>query len=100
MKRYFQIMKTYLRGSLMYQMEYKFNFLVGGTFELIWMAMYIIFIKIFFICGISNSLNEILNFLLTGFSNKKSKVPLFINSGNLFSPGTTANVNTESISPP
>lgn len=59
-----------------------------------------IFIKIFFICGISNSLNEILNFLLTGCNNKKSNFPVFINSGSLFSPGTTANVNTESISPP
>ena len=49
MKRYFQIMKAYLRGSLMYQMEYKFNFLVGGTFELIWMAMYIIFINVAFL---------------------------------------------------
>ena len=33
----------------MYQMEYKFNFLVGGTFELIWMAMYIIFINVAFL---------------------------------------------------
>ena len=49
MKRYFQIMKAYLRGSLMYQMEYKFNFLVGGTFELIWMVMYIIFINVAFL---------------------------------------------------
>ena len=49
MKRYFQIMKAYLRGSLMYQMEYKFNFLVGGSFELIWMAMYIIFINVAFL---------------------------------------------------
>ena len=42
-------MKAYLRGSLMYQMEYKFNFLVGGSFELIWMAMYIIFINVAFL---------------------------------------------------
>ena len=33
----------------MYQMEYKFNFLVGGSFELIWMAMYIIFINVAFL---------------------------------------------------
>ena len=33
----------------MQQMEYKFNFIVGGTFELIWMVMYLIFINVIFL---------------------------------------------------
>jgi len=33
----------------MQQMEYKFNFIIGGTFELIWMAMYLIFINVIFL---------------------------------------------------
>ena len=47
--RYFKLLYAYLRGSLMQQMEYKFNFIIGGTFELIWMAMYLIFINVIFL---------------------------------------------------
>lgn len=32
----------------MNQMEYKFNFVVGGTFELLWTMMYIVFIDVLF----------------------------------------------------
>lgn len=49
MKKYIFIIKSYFKGSLMNQMEYKFNFIAGGTFELIWMIMYIIFIDVLFI---------------------------------------------------
>ncbi|MFA3905736.1 ABC transporter permease [Fusobacterium nucleatum] len=53
--RYFKILYAYLRGSLMQQMEYKFNFIIGGTFELVWMGMYLIFINIIFLH--TNSIN-------------------------------------------
>lgn len=49
MKKYISIIKSYFKGSLMNQMEYKFNFIAGGTFELVWMVMYIIFIDVLFI---------------------------------------------------
>ncbi len=49
MKKYFSVIKAYVRGSAMQQMEYKFNFIAGGTFELIWSLMYIIFINTVFI---------------------------------------------------
>ena len=49
MKKYFLIMKSYCKGSFMNQMEYKFNFIVGGSFELIWMIMYIVFIDVLFL---------------------------------------------------
>ena len=42
MKKYRSVMKAYLRGSLMNLMEYKFNFIAGGTFELVWTAMYVL----------------------------------------------------------
>lgn len=42
-------MKSYCKGSFMNQMEYKFNFIVGGSFELIWMIMYIVFIDVLFL---------------------------------------------------
>lgn len=49
MKKYFLIMKSYCKGSFMNQMEYKFNFIVGGSFELIWMIMYLVFIDVLFL---------------------------------------------------
>lgn len=49
MKRYISVVGAYFRGSLMNQMEYKFNFLTGGTFELVWMVMYIVFIDVLFL---------------------------------------------------
>lgn len=49
MKKYFLISKAYFKGSLMNLMEYKFNFISGGTFELVWMLMYLIFINTIFI---------------------------------------------------
>lgn len=48
MKKYRSVMKAYLRGSLMNLMEYKFNFIAGGTFELVWTAMYVLFIDVVF----------------------------------------------------
>ncbi len=48
-KKYLRIIKVYFSGSLMNQMEYKFNFLFGGLFELVWLFMYIIFINIVFL---------------------------------------------------
>ncbi|RRD64009.1 ABC transporter permease [Fretibacterium sp. OH1220_COT-178] len=48
MKKYRSVMKAYLKGSLMNLMEYKFNFVTGGTFELVWTAMYVIFINVVF----------------------------------------------------
>ncbi len=50
----------------MNQMEYKFNFIAGGTFELIWMIMYIIFIEVLFIHTENiNGWNRYQMFLLT-----------------------------------
>ncbi|MGP1530390.1 MAG: ABC transporter permease [Treponema sp.] len=49
MKKYFLILKAYFKGSLMNLMEYKFNFISGGTFELVWLFMYLIFIDTIFI---------------------------------------------------
>ena len=49
MKKYLLILKAYFRGSLMNLMEYKFNFISGGTFELVWLFMYLIFIDTIFI---------------------------------------------------
>jgi len=48
-KKYLKIIKIYFIGSLMKQMEYKFNFLFGGVFELVWLLMYLVFINIIFI---------------------------------------------------
>ncbi|MBU5317327.1 ABC-2 family transporter protein [Clostridium bornimense] len=53
MKRYFEIIKSYFKYSLMMEMEYKFNFFFGGIFELVWLVMYIIFIDVIFL-GSSN----------------------------------------------
>ncbi len=39
----------------MQQMEYKFNFIIGGTFELVWLFMYLIFINVIFLH--TNSIN-------------------------------------------
>ncbi|UTD08091.1 ABC-2 family transporter protein [Treponema denticola] len=49
MKKYLLILKAYFKGSLMNLMEYKFNFISGGTFELVWLFMYLIFIDTIFI---------------------------------------------------
>ena len=49
MKKYLLISKAYFKGSLMNLMEYKFNFISGGTFELVWLFMYLIFIDTIFI---------------------------------------------------
>ncbi|MBR8734736.1 hypothetical protein IX329_002351 [Fusobacterium necrophorum] len=57
--KYFKILYAYFKGSLMQQMEYKFNFLIGGTFELVWMVMYLIFIHVIFLH--SNSINVGIN---------------------------------------
>ena len=50
----------------MNQIEYKFNFITGGTFELMWMIMYIIFIDVLFLHTESiNGWNEYRMLLLT-----------------------------------
>ncbi|MGF7107932.1 ABC transporter permease [Treponema pedis] len=49
MKKYFSVIKAYIRGSAMNQMEYTFDFILGGTFELVWTLMYIVFISVVFI---------------------------------------------------
>ncbi len=49
MKRYLPLLKAYFKGSLMNLLEYKFDFISGGTFELVWLFMYIIFIDTIFI---------------------------------------------------
>ena len=49
MKRYLLLLKAYFKGSLMHLLEYKFDFISGGTFELVWLFMYIIFIDTIFI---------------------------------------------------
>ena len=49
MKRYLLLLKAYFKGSLMNLLEYKFDFISGGTFELVWLFMYIIFIDTIFI---------------------------------------------------
>lgn len=49
MKKYRSVMKAYFRGSLMNLMEYRVNFMLGGTFELVWMVMYVLFINVVFL---------------------------------------------------
>lgn len=48
MKRYFLLLKMYFKYSFMQEMEYKFNFIFGGLFELIWLIMYVILLNVIY----------------------------------------------------
>lgn len=94
--RYIKILYAYLRGSLMQQMEYKFNFIIGGTFELVWMGMYLIFINVIFLHTTSiNGWNKYETLMLTfqgGLMDSiftflivpgLKRLPTFVNTGEL-----------------
>ena len=92
------IIKNPLTDNIKYRIKFVgiisiFNFTTQYTIPKI-------LIRIFLICGTSNSLNDILNLLLIGFNKIKSKVPMFIISGSLFNPGTIEKVKMESIKAP
>lgn len=80
----------------MQQMEYKFNFIIGGTFELVWMGMYLIFINIIFLHTTSiNGWSKYETLMLTfqgGLMDSiftflivpgLKRLPTFVNSGEL-----------------
>lgn len=48
MKAYASVIRVWFRASLMKQMEYHFDFIAGGAFELMWTVMYVLFIDVLF----------------------------------------------------